>query len=49
MFRSGPYAWNGLISFWLGTLIFVVWEFFLVVCLYKAIQRQPLAELRSVE
>lgn len=47
MFRSGPYAWNGLISFWLGTLIFVVWEFFLVVCLYRAIQRQPLIELRT--
>jgi hypothetical protein len=40
MFRSGPYAWDGLISFYLGTLIFVAWEFCLVVCLYKAIKRQ---------
>jgi hypothetical protein len=45
IFRDGPYAWDGLISFWLGTLIFVAWEFCLVVCLYKAIKHQPLEEL----
>lgn len=44
-FRSGPYAWDGLISFWLGTLVFVVWEFCLVVCLYKAIKHQPVEEM----
>jgi len=44
IFRSGPYAWNGLISFYLGTIIFVVWEFCLVVCLYKAIKAQPIDE-----
>ena len=41
IFRSGPYAWNGYISFYLGTLIFVTWEFFLIVSLFKAIRRQP--------
>jgi hypothetical protein len=41
IFRGGPYAWNGLISFYLGTLIFVIWEISLVVCLYKAIKAQP--------
>lgn len=45
VFRDGPYAWNGLISFYLGTVIFVAWEFCLIVCLYKNIQRQPLSEL----
>jgi hypothetical protein len=45
IFRSGPYAWNGLISFYLGTIIFVVWEFSLVVCLYKAIKAQPFDEV----
>jgi hypothetical protein len=44
IFRSGPYAWNGLISFFLGTIIFVVWEFCLVVSLYKAIKTQPSEE-----
>lgn len=45
IFRSGPYAWNGMISFYLGTIIFVVWEFCLVVRLHKAIRTQPLEEL----
>lgn len=45
LFRRGPYAWDGLISFYLGTIIFVVWEICLIVCLYKAIKHQPLAEL----
>ena len=45
IFRGGPYAWNGAISFWLGTIIFVVWEFCLVVLLYKAIKNQPADEV----
>ena len=45
IFRSGPYAWDGLISFYLGTVIFVVWEICLVVCLFKAIKRQSLEEV----
>jgi hypothetical protein len=45
IFRSGPYAWDGLISFYLGTVIFVVWEICLIVCLYKAIKRQPPEEI----
>lgn len=45
IFRSGPYAWNGLISFYLGTIIFVAWELCLIVCLFKALKRQPIEEL----
>jgi hypothetical protein len=48
IFRSGPYAWDGLISFYLGTVIFVVWEICLIVCLYKAIKRQPPEEVLAV-
>jgi hypothetical protein len=47
IFRDGPYAWDGLISFYLGTIIFVTWEFCLIVCLYKAIKHQPLEELAA--
>jgi hypothetical protein len=47
VFRGGSYAWDGVISFWLGTIIFVVWEIGLIVCLYKAIKHQPLEELSS--
>jgi len=43
--RTGPFAWDGLLSFWLGTVIFVGWEFCMCVCLYRAIKNQPLEEL----
>jgi hypothetical protein len=45
IFKSGPYAWNGLISFYLGVVIFVVWIVCLIVYLKKAIKNQPLQEL----
>lgn len=41
IFKSGPFAWNGAISFWQGTAIFVFWEFCLVWGLYRAIKEQP--------
>jgi hypothetical protein len=40
IFRSGPLAWNGSISFWLGTAVFVVWEFCIIRLLYVAIENQ---------
>jgi len=43
--RTGPFAWDGLLSFYLGTIIFVGWEFCMCVCLYRAIKNQPLEEL----
>ncbi|MDD9936347.1 MAG: hypothetical protein OXT09_22235 [Myxococcales bacterium] len=43
--RTGPFAWDGLLSFWLGTAIFVGWEFLMCVCLYRAIKNQPIEEL----
>lgn len=43
--RTGAFAWDGMLTFWLGTAIFVAWEFCLCVCLYRAIKSQPLDEL----
>jgi hypothetical protein len=43
--RTGPFAWDGLLAFYQGTVIFVTWEFLMCVCLYKAIKNQPLEEL----
>jgi hypothetical protein len=40
--RTGAFAWDGLLAFWLGTAIFVGWEFCLCVCLYGAIKSQSL-------
>jgi len=44
IFKHGPFGWNGSISFWQGTAIFVVWEGCLIVMLRKAIKQQPLGE-----
>ncbi len=44
VFRSGPFAWNGAISFWMGVLIFVVWQAWLIVLVGLAIRRQPPGE-----
>lgn len=44
VFRSGPLAWNGSISFWMGTAIFGFWEVCLIVLLKMAVDRQPLGE-----
>ncbi|MCW2654667.1 MAG: hypothetical protein JWR32_5643 [Mycobacterium sp.] len=44
IFRAGPLAWNGSISFWLGTAVFGVWEVCLIVMLKKAVERQSLGE-----
>jgi hypothetical protein len=44
IFRAGPFAWNGSVSFWLGTAIFGVWEVCLIVLLKTAVERQPVGE-----
>ena len=45
IFRSGPYSWNGLISFYLGVVIFVVWIVSFITYLGKNITSQPVSEL----
>jgi hypothetical protein len=44
IFKHGPFAWNGAISFWQGTAIFVFWQVCVLYLLYKAIKRQPMGE-----
>ena len=43
--QTGPYAWDGLLSFYQGTLIWVAWQTSVTICLYQAIKNQPLEEL----
>ncbi|MEE6164465.1 MULTISPECIES: hypothetical protein [unclassified Mycolicibacterium] len=40
VFKSGPLAWNGSISFYVGTVVFVVWEICLIYLLYRTIKKQ---------
>jgi hypothetical protein len=44
IFKAGPFAWNGSISFYLGTVVFVVYEVAIIYLLKKAIDAQPLGE-----
>jgi hypothetical protein len=45
IFKRGAYAWNGVLSFYLGVVIFVVWIVALITYLKKAINKQPLDEI----
>jgi hypothetical protein len=42
IFKTGPVAWNGVISFWMGTAIFGVYLGVFIVALRNAILRQDL-------
>jgi hypothetical protein len=43
--KSGPFAWNGLMTFWFAMTLYVSWQFIVYLCIYKAIKNQPEAEL----
>ncbi|WP_254190647.1 hypothetical protein [Nocardia noduli] len=42
--RSGPFAWNGSISFWMGSVVFGVWLMSVITFLRKATELQPADE-----
>ena len=42
-FKSGPFAWNGILVFWLAGSVFVIWFVAMTAMLLKAIKRQELA------
>jgi hypothetical protein len=39
--KAGPFAWNGSIAFWMGTVIFGFWLSCLIVFLKRANELQP--------
>lgn len=43
-FKEGPFAWNGLIGFWIPVSVFVIWLCLTAVLLHAAIKRQAGAE-----
>jgi hypothetical protein len=45
IFKKGPFAWNGAISFWEGTVIFVIYLNCLILLLRKAVQGQRAGEV----
>jgi hypothetical protein len=40
-FKTGPFAWDGLLAFWLPLVVFSIWFNVMFVMLLKAIKRQP--------
>ena len=38
-FKTGPFAWNGLLSFWLGVTVFTIWIIVMIPLLLKAVER----------
>ncbi|BBX24442.1 hypothetical protein MTER_38530 [Mycolicibacter terrae] len=45
--ESGPFAWNGLMTFWLAMTLYVSWQFLVYVCIYRSIKNQPEVELEN--
>ncbi len=43
--KTGPFAWDGLLAFYQGTVIWVAWQTTVTIFLYRAIKTQPLTEL----
>jgi hypothetical protein len=39
-FKTGPFAWNGVIGFWLPVSVFFVWFIVMLVFMLKAIRRE---------
>jgi len=46
--KTGPFAWNGLVSFYLAMALYVPWQFIVYLCVYRAIRDQPESELEDV-
>lgn len=40
-FKTGPFAWNGLLAFWVPIGVFVAWFFVMFFVLLKAIRTPP--------
>ena len=40
-FYDGPFAWNGIFTFWLAAVAFVLWTVTLIVQIDKVVKRTP--------
>lgn len=45
--KSGPFAWNGIMTFWFAMALFVSWQFIVYICIFGSIKNQPAAELEN--
>lgn len=47
--KSGPFAWNGLMTFWFTVVLYVSWQMVVYTCIYRSIKRQPEDELDNAD
>lgn len=47
--KNGPFAWNGLMTFWFAMALYVPWQFIVYICIYRAIKNQPEDELDNID
>jgi hypothetical protein len=45
--KSGPFGWNGLMTFWFAMVVYVPWQIIVYVCIYRSIKKQPDDELEN--
>lgn len=48
-FVEGPFAWNGLLAFWLPLVAFGIWFNVMIYAMFQAIKNQPEDELAYAE
>ncbi|WP_370500512.1 hypothetical protein NWT09_03840 [Mycolicibacterium sp. jd] len=46
---SGPFAWDGLMTFWFAMALYVPWQIIVYLCIYRAIKNQPVHELENAQ
>lgn len=47
--KSGPFAWNGLMTFWFTVVLYVSWQLVVYTCIYRSIKKQPESELDNAD
>ena len=48
-FKSGPFAWNGILVFWLGGAVFIIWFISMIVALFGAIRNEEQLNTHMIE
>lgn len=46
IFKTGPFAWGGILTFWLALILFGVWIVAMIVGVYTAVRSDALASVR---
>ena len=44
-FKTGPFAWNGICTFWLAATVFTIWLVAMLVVVLRAIRQQETEQL----